>query len=554
MPKKKPIAKRLDKLFDGINHVEPTTESRPSPRKSSAEEQVQPASEAKPVVKRARSTNIKPIGITQTDTAISLAFEAGQNNWATLQVMDESNERKWSEDDQLLVKQVADQLSLALENARLFQETQRRAQEMTALAEVGREISATLSLEAVLERITVYASDLLNATSAAAYLPDNQGEIWNAIAAVGLDAKEIMKDPINRGEGILGKIVLQQTGAIMNNVDQMPGAITIVGTNRVDDYEHLMGVPVLSGNQVTGLLTVWRNGVGLEFTKTELEFLTNLSRQTAIAIQNARLFETTQYNAAIDSLISQISSGFVNVGVDEVDTQINLALQIIGEFSHIDRAYLFQFSPDGKTMDNTHEWAGAGIASYINEFRNVPINVLPYMMNQIQRMQIFHAPSVKDLPEEADVDKAELLKEKNQSVICVPIIMRGVTQGFIGFDSVKEPKSWNEQDINMLRLVGEILTGALQRQRAENENRRLFQEVTNSQGQLSEALRIARIGYFEIDWQSQAITFTDELFSLLNTSPEREGGHQFPLAQTLQKFVVEEDIPVATRAEKIIRL
>src|SRR6185436_18716602 len=422
MPKKKPIAKRLDKLFDDIKNVEPNTESRPRPQKDSAEEKARPAPEVKPLVKRARAGETKPAGITQTDTAISLAFEAGQNSWATLHVMDETNERKWSDDDQLLVKQVADQLSLALENARLFQETQRRAQEMTALAEVGREISATLDLEAVLERITVYASDLLAATSAAAYLPSNQGHVWNAIAAVGLDAKEIMKDPVYRGEGILGKIVLQQNGAIMNNVDQMPGAITIAGTTRVGAYEHLMGTPVLSGNQVTGLLAIWRNGEGREFSKTELEFLTNLSRQTAIAIQNARLFETTQHNAAIDSLISQISSSFVNMGADEVDAQINLALQKIGEFSHIDRAYLFQFAPDARTMDNTHEWADTGIESYINDFRNVPLNVLPYMMEHIRKMQIFHVPNIMELPEHASVDKTELLKEKIKSIICVPII------------------------------------------------------------------------------------------------------------------------------------
>jgi signal transduction histidine kinase/DNA-binding response OmpR family regulator/PAS domain-containing protein len=550
MPKKKPIAKRLNKLFDDIEHQEPIAEAKSRAQNRSVEEQAQPVSEViKPVAKRARSAEARHSFVSQTDTAISLAFEAGQNNWATLQVMDEeTTNRKWSEDEHLLVKQVADQLSLALENARLFQETQRRAQEMTALAEVGREISATLNLETVLDRITSYASDLLLATSAAAYLPNEDSTTWTAIAAVGLDAKEIKNDTVIRGEGILGKIVMQQNGAIMNNVDQMPGAITISGTDRVDAFEHLMGTPVLSGDQVTGLLAIWRNGEGNEFTKTELEFLTNLSRQTAIAIQNARLFESTEYNAAIDSLISQISSSFVNVDVDEVDAQINLALELIAEFSHIDRAYLFQFSPDGKTMDNTHEWAGAGIASYINDFRNVPIDVLPYMMGQIQKMQIFHAPSVKDLPEEAAVDKAELLKEKNQSVICVPIIIRGSTQGFIGFDSVKELKKWREQDINMLRLIGEILTGALQRQKAESENRRLFQEVTESQAQLSETLRIARIGYFEINWKSQTIIFTDELFSLLNTSPEREGGHQFPLDQTLQKFIVAEDIQVAVKA------
>src|SRR6185436_17664882 len=95
MPKKKPIAKRLDKLFDDIKNVEPNTESRPRPQKDSAEEKARPAPEVKPLVKRARAGETKPAGITQTDTAISLAFEAGQNSWATLHVMDETNERKW---------------------------------------------------------------------------------------------------------------------------------------------------------------------------------------------------------------------------------------------------------------------------------------------------------------------------------------------------------------------------------------------------------------------------------------------------------------------------
>ncbi|MFT3894805.1 MAG: GAF domain-containing protein [Anaerolineales bacterium] len=54
---------------------------------------------------------------------MSLAFQMGQTTWATLQVIDEAEERRWTPDEQLLVKQVADQLSLALENAQLFQET-----------------------------------------------------------------------------------------------------------------------------------------------------------------------------------------------------------------------------------------------------------------------------------------------------------------------------------------------------------------------------------------------------------------------------------------------
>ena len=133
MPKKKPIDKRLNKLFDDIKHEEPTAGTKPAVHKRVTEEKS--AIVVKPAIKHVISSEAtQPTQpIVQTDTVMSLAFQAGQNNWATLQVMDEDEQRKWSDDDQLLVKQVADQLSLALENARLFQETQRRAQEMTAL-------------------------------------------------------------------------------------------------------------------------------------------------------------------------------------------------------------------------------------------------------------------------------------------------------------------------------------------------------------------------------------------------------------------------------------
>ena len=77
--------------------------------------------------------------------------------------------------------------TIALENARLFQETQRRAQETAALAEVGREISATLNLETVLTRIAIYARDLFQAESSAVYLPEPDGASWQAIAVVGAE-------------------------------------------------------------------------------------------------------------------------------------------------------------------------------------------------------------------------------------------------------------------------------------------------------------------------------------------------------------------------------
>ena len=94
----------------------------------------------------------------------------------------------------------------------------------------------------------------------------------------------------------------------------------------------------------------------------------------------------------------------------------------------------------------------------------------------------------------------------------------------------------------------DFLTNLAQQAAIAIENARLFQNVTESQGQLSEALRIARIGYFEFDRNAQTVTMTDELFGLLNTTAAKEGGYVLPLDQTMEKFIVAEDIPTSRQA------
>ena len=76
-------------------------------------------------------------------------------------------------------------MSVALENARLFDETQRRTRETAALAEVGRDISSTLDLPTVMDRIARHAKDLLNADNSAIFLPEVEAQTYHAIVALG---------------------------------------------------------------------------------------------------------------------------------------------------------------------------------------------------------------------------------------------------------------------------------------------------------------------------------------------------------------------------------
>jgi PAS domain S-box-containing protein len=305
MPKKK-TNNRLEKLFDEINKEAetqqakgPVTNERKSSKRNVTAPSVPTASKAPDPFSQINIATIRENATEPADKSISVstmlstAFRTDEKNWATLKVVDEAEQRSWGVEEQMLVKQVADQLSLALENARLFQDSQRRAREMTALAEVGREISATLELQAVLERIALRAQEILNAITAVVYVPDPNFQTLMAITALGEEADEIKNDPLTIGQGILGNIALAKVGEIVNDSTNDPRAVTIKGTGNVSD-EHLMAAPIMSQDILNGLLVVWRVGTGEEFVKTEFEFLQSLAQQAAIAVENARLFQETK--------------------------------------------------------------------------------------------------------------------------------------------------------------------------------------------------------------------------------------------------------------------
>lgn len=132
MPKKKPIVRRLDKLFDEIKHEEPDVAPAEESPRSAPGPEARVSLEPSAPVKRTRAVEtVRPVA--KPDTVLALDFKAGPANWATLQILDETNDRRWTENDQLLVRQVTDQLTLALENAYLFQDTQRSEAELRAL-------------------------------------------------------------------------------------------------------------------------------------------------------------------------------------------------------------------------------------------------------------------------------------------------------------------------------------------------------------------------------------------------------------------------------------
>ena len=479
MPKKKPLDKRLKNLFEDVKPEQTPAETTPASRKRVPVENALPSAEIQPakIVRRP----VKSLAeIDQEDSVMTLAFQAGQNTWATLQVMDETEQRRWNQDEQLLVKQVADQLSLALENARLFQETQSRAEELAVLNEMGNELSAQLNINGIAGAVYRHTSRLMDTKNFFMALYDEKNDEKSYPLAFEEGQPLVLNPSKVTSRGFTDYIIRHKRHVFAP--ENVLGYMRALGIDfvplSIDDTpsQCWLGVPMMIGDRVVGVISVQSVERPNLYNEHDRDLLNTIASQAAITIENARLFKETQealekarYRAEAENLVNDIAAGFLNIDRPEmIDQVISENLEKLGKFFGIDRAYIFLFNKDGLTMDNTHEWRQTGIESYIDDFRNVPRDNLPYMMKSLNRSEPFVVESVLDLPEEAARDKDEYLREHIQSILCAPIALQNQLVGFVGLDSVHRQRDWPEEDIFTLRLFGQITIAALDRARNQD--------------------------------------------------------------------------------------
>ena len=255
-------------------------------------------------------------------------------------------EHAFTEDDQRLLTTLAGSLSAALENARLFEEAQRRGTEMAALAELGREVGGLLDLDAVIRRIGERAKDLLRADTSAVFLEEGPGaDRYLPLMALGDLAELIMTDSISIGEGVIGDLASRGAAEVVNDMIHDPRAVHIPGSED-DVEERLMAAPLLARGRVIGMMAVWRTESDAPlFTDEDLNFLVGLSQQAAIAIENARLFqEIGRQKQYFESLVEISPVAVVTMDRDEVVSGWNPAAEHLFGYSAQDAM--------GRTIDS----------------------------------------------------------------------------------------------------------------------------------------------------------------------------------------------------------
>jgi len=267
-----------------------------------------------------------------------------------------------------LLQTFSEQAVIAIENVRLFNELQARTQALTrsvgelrALGEVGQAVSSTLDLDTVLTTIVSRAVQLSGTDGGSIYEYDETSEEFVLRATHNLADEYVERrreTRLRKGEGVTGRLAISLEPAQVPDITE-PGAYD----SRLREVllrsgaRAVLAVPLRREDHLVGGLVVNRNTPG-KFPPESVQLLQTFAIQSALAIQNARLFREIERKSRQLEVASQHKSEFLANMSHELRTPLNavigfsevLVARMFGELNEKQEEYLKDIYASGQHL------------------------------------------------------------------------------------------------------------------------------------------------------------------------------------------------------------
>jgi len=198
---------------------------------------------------------------------------------------------QFTEDDEAILRQFAAHVAVGIENARLFEHEREYTATLETLAEVAREFGAILNLDELLTRIANLTKRVIDYRTFGILLVNEDTNELEMKVAVRYGDK-VTLPRVKLGVGVVGYAALHKQAVLVPDVENDPRYIKVV-----DDARSELVIPLMLKDRCIGVFDLESPELDA-FTKTHVEILTLLASQAAVAIENARLYETIRDNEA----------------------------------------------------------------------------------------------------------------------------------------------------------------------------------------------------------------------------------------------------------------
>jgi sigma-B regulation protein RsbU (phosphoserine phosphatase) len=200
------------------------------------------------------------------------------------------NQNHFTTNDVAVLRQVAAHVAVAIVNARLFEQSRHDAEALETLAEIGREVASVLDLDQLFARIAQLTKRLIDYRTFGILLLNEAGELEIKLALQFGERRDLPR--VKLGEGIVGYAALHREPVLVADVSQDPRYIEVVS-----DVRSELAIPMLIKDRCIGVVDLESPELDA-FSKRDVEILSLLASQAAVAIENARLYEELRANEA----------------------------------------------------------------------------------------------------------------------------------------------------------------------------------------------------------------------------------------------------------------
>ena len=384
--------------------------------------------------------------------------------------------REFSQADVDLLQQLANGTAVALENARLFQESTTKTRELSALYEVAATLNQSLELEGILQEVIKKITEIFHFDATRIYLLNPKMEELRLRASYETRPELWPTTSMfRRGQGIIGRVVESGAPLVFENIQNDPLYQELSHSKATGKagYSFFAVLAIKSKLKPIGALTC----IGQEPRKPradDIRMLNTMADQIGVAVDNATLFSEVELRAQEQAALNSIAMAVnQSLHLDELlQISLNKSLDVTGR----DRGYIRLKEPvTGELRLAAHR----GISQdYVD-------TLLRHRTPGGKTDQVFQSgePLIVNDPE-GTLLKDETRREGSRSIAWIPLKARGKVVGILNI-STNRPIPFEDREVQLLQAIGNVIGVALENAQLFEDSERLVRELEATTEQLS---------------------------------------------------------------------
>lgn len=390
---------------------------------------------------------------------IGTTIKKGKNIWGTLVLSEYNYDRQWSEEEKILLKTIADQIYLAINQAELFSITKKQAEREVRLRNIIENIRSSLDIEKTLSFICKETARLFNVQRVAL------GSFFNLEDFHDYKMrKEYKADPKIKGFLELDNYIdiAAYWGSNLIGLGNLLAIDNIKESDMPDEFsktytssgaKSIIGIAINKGKNNGGTLVLAEYNEYRHWTEEEKDLLKTIADQIYLAINQAELFEKERKTASNEKALREIMLS--SVSTFEMEDVINSIVTQTGKLLNADRCFYVEIDLETHTKRSIKEYAeylsSNDIKSHITrQPKNVEVEIFNEDSKQKKTMIVSDIRKI-DLPESTKKMLMDDLSVK--SYLIVPVFHGEIWYGSIVLHYVRDFKQFSQDEIDLVQAV-----------------------------------------------------------------------------------------------------